>query len=41
MTGLKPSAEFVDEIWSTNEGIGVAGQEVSWINVETNSFEKG
>ena len=41
MTGLKPSAEFVDEIWSTNEGIGVAGQEVSWINVETNSFDAG
>ena len=41
MTGLKPSAEFVDEIWSTNEDIGAAGQEVSWINVETNSFDAG
>ena len=41
MTGLKPSAEFADEMWSTWQDVGAAGQEVTWVNAQTNSFNAG
>ena len=41
MTGLKPSAEFADEMWSTWQDVGTAGQEVTWVNAQTNSFNAG
>ena len=41
MATLKPSAADADEMWSSSQGIGQAGEEVIWVNIQTNNFNAG